>query len=252
MSSRTSTPGTSGAASGAAGSGDGSPATGAGGSSWRPLVIAGVIVLVAALVAGAMVLGSVLARPSTPTADSVDAGFSRDMRAHHSQAVQMSFLVRERTDDADVDQLALDILLTQQQQVGQMYAWLEDWGLPQSSSGDRMAWMSDASMGGMDRGDRDLGDMGDMGDMAGGMPGMASNAELQALEAAEGEDAERIFLQLMIPHHEAGVEMADYAVENASTGQVRLLAESISVAQQSELTVLNDLLDERGGPVTLS
>jgi uncharacterized protein (DUF305 family) len=46
--------------------------------------------------------------------------------------------------------------------------------------------------------------------------------------------------------------MADYAVENASTEQVRLLAESISVAQQSELTVLNDLLDERGGPVTLS
>ena len=174
----------------------------------------------------------------------MDAGFSRDMRAHHSQAVQMSFLVRERTDDADVDQLALDILLTQQQQVGQMYAWLEDWGLPQSSSEDRMAWMSDASMGGMD--------MGDMDGMSGGMPGMASNAELQALEAAEGEEAERIYLQLMIPHHEAGVEMADYAIENASTEQVRRLAESISAAQQAELTVLNDLLDERGGPVTLS
>ena len=84
------------------------------------------------------------------------------------------------------------------------------------------------------------------------MPGMASNAEFQALEAAEGEEAERIFLQLMIPHHEAGVEMADYAVENASTEQVRLLAESISATEQSELTVLNDLLDERGGPVTLS
>ena len=50
----------------------------------------------------------------------------------------------------------------------------------------------------------------------------------------------------------AGVEMADYAVANASTDQVRRLAESISIAQQSELTVLDDLLDERGGPVTLS
>ena len=77
-------------------------------------------------------------------------------------------------------------------------------------------------------------------------------AELQALEGASGEEAERIFLQLMIPHHEAGVEMADYAVENAETDQVRSLAESISAAQQSELTVLGDLLDERGGPVTLS
>ena len=206
------------------------------------------IVLVAAALAGALVLGAALGRPSTPTADSVDAGFSRDMRAHHSQAVQMSFLVRERSGDADVDQLALDILLTQQQQVGQMYAWLEDWGLPQASSADRMAWMSDSAMTGS--GEMSGMDMSD--DLPGGMPGMASNAELQALEAAEGEQAARIFLQLMIPHHEAGVEMADYAVENAETEQVRRLAESISAAQQSELTVLNDLLDERDGPVTLS
>ncbi len=205
------------------------------------MLVAGLIVLVAAGLAGALVLGSVLARPDTPTAGSVDAGFSRDMRAHHSQAVQMSFLVREATDDADVDQLALDILLTQQQQVGQMYAWLEEWGLPQSSSDDRMAWMGGS--GGMDM---------DMSSMPGGMPGMASNADLRTLEGARGERAARIFLQLMIPHHEAGVEMADYAVEHAETEQVRRLAESISVAQQSELTVLGDLLDERGGPVTLS
>ncbi len=212
----------------------------------RPFLVAGLIVVVAAALAGALLLGSVLARPDAPAADSVDAGFSRDMRAHHSQAVQMSFLVRERTDDADVDQLALDILLTQQQQVGQMYAWLEDWGLPQSSTEDRMAWMSDASMGGMDMEEMDRAEM------PGGMPGMASNAELQALEDARGERAARIFLQLMIPHHEAGVEMADDAVKHAGTDQVRLLARSISVAQQSELTVLNDLLDERGGPVSLS
>lgn len=215
--------------------------------SRRPLLVAGAVVLVAALVAGALVLGSLLSRPDVPSADSVDAGFSRDMRAHHSQAVQMSFLVREATDDADVDQLALDILLTQQQQVGQMYAWLEEWGLPQSSSSDRMAWMGHS-------GDMDMGgaEGTDMASMPGGMPGMASNADLQALEDARGERAERIFLQLMVPHHEAGVEMADYAVEHAGTEQVRQLAESISVAQQSELTVLNDLLDERGGPVTPS
>ncbi|QIK68203.1 DUF305 domain-containing protein [Nocardioides sp. HDW12B] len=214
------------------------------GSRRRPFLVAGLIVLVAAALAGALLLGSVLTRPDTPAADSVDAGFSRDMRAHHSQAVQMSFLVREATDDADVDQLALDILLTQQQQVGQMYSWLEQWGLPQSSSADRMAWMGHSS-------DMDMGG-GEMSAMPGGMPGMASNADLQALEGARGERASRIFLQLMIPHHEAGVEMADYAVEHAETEQVRQLAESISVAQQSELTVLNDLLDERGGPVTLS
>ena len=64
VSARTSTPGTSAPP-------PARPARGrlrrdrAGGSSRRPFLIAGVIVLVAALVAGAMLLGSVLARPDT-------------------------------------------------------------------------------------------------------------------------------------------------------------------------------------------
>jgi uncharacterized protein (DUF305 family) len=208
----------------------------------RALLVAAAVVAVAVAVAGGLALGAWLSGDPPPEEGSVDVGFARDMRDHHAQAVEMSFLVREGSDDPDVSQLALDIMLTQQQQVGQMYAWLEDWDLPQAGT-ERMAWMSGAS--GHEGHDMSEG-------MSGLMPGMATNAEMQTLEAATGQEAERVFLQLMIPHHEAGVDMADYAVEHAETDQVQRLAESISVAQQAELTVLNDLLDERGGPLELA
>src|SRR5690348_8354022 len=50
--------------------------------------------------------------PGGPRGDSADAGFARDMAAHHQQAVEMSFLVRDRTKDADVRRLAYDIANT--------------------------------------------------------------------------------------------------------------------------------------------
>ncbi|MHC5908965.1 DUF305 domain-containing protein, partial [Streptomyces sp. S6] len=36
----------------------------------------------------------------------VDAGFARDMAVHHQQAVEMSYIVRDRTDDEEVRRLA--------------------------------------------------------------------------------------------------------------------------------------------------
>ncbi|MGV9241012.1 DUF305 domain-containing protein, partial [Streptomyces nigra] len=44
-----------------------------------------------------------------PGADSADAGFARDMSVHHQQAVEMAYVVRDRTDDEDVRRLAYDI-----------------------------------------------------------------------------------------------------------------------------------------------
>ena len=48
--------------------------------------------------------------------------------------VAMSVLALERSNDEQVRTLARDILLTQQQQVGQMHAWLQAWSLPQTTT----------------------------------------------------------------------------------------------------------------------
>ncbi|WP_226925138.1 DUF305 domain-containing protein [Georgenia thermotolerans] len=203
----------------------------------RGMVVAAVVLLLAVAAVVGLIAGSRLAAgPQHPSTASVDAGFARDMGAHHAQAVEMSTIVRERTDDPATRSLALDIALTQQHQLGQMYGWLELWDLPQRSAEPVMAWMSDHTSHATVP-------------ETGLMPGMATRAELNQLSAAEGRDAERIFLQLMIPHHEAGVEMAEYAANKAEEPAVRHLATTMVRAQTAELTVLHDMLDERGGPL---
>ena len=67
---------------------------------------------------------------SGPGKDSPDVGFARDMMTHHAQAVDMATLLRDRTNDPEMWQLALDILLTQQAQIGQMQGWLTLWDGP--------------------------------------------------------------------------------------------------------------------------
>ncbi|MFP5315663.1 MAG: DUF305 domain-containing protein, partial [Actinomycetes bacterium] len=64
----------------------------------RVLLILGVVA-VAGLFALAFTAGRVAATPQSPGNDSPDAGFARDMQVHHSQAVEMSRIIREQTDD---------------------------------------------------------------------------------------------------------------------------------------------------------
>jgi len=188
---------------------------------WLLLVVA-----VAALAVGALG-GYWLGRGRVPAADSVDAGFARDMSLHHEQAVVMAGLVYDRSDDPAIRTLAYDILTTQQGQIGIMSGWLDAWGLAWTSSGPRMAWMGMPTEG--------------------LMPGMATAEQLAALRAAGGEAADVLFLQLMIPHHQGGVAMAAAAAENADQPMVRTMAASIVEAQQLEIDYMRELLAAKGG-----
>ncbi|WP_091066264.1 DUF305 domain-containing protein [Klenkia brasiliensis] len=194
-------------------------------------------VLVAVIAAGLLVIGGGLAvalgigRTDTPAADSVDAGFSLDMSHHHLQAVEMANLAPGRTTDPEVLSLAFDISQTQLNQVGRMQGWLTLWGLPITGPND-MSWMGssmhDHSSDGL-------------------MPGMATDDELTALRAATGNDFDVLFLQLMIRHHQGGLEMAQYGQAHASEAVVRGLAGSIVATQTAETTTMASMLAARGG-----
>lgn len=202
------------------------------------MVLAGGAVLLLAL--GLVVL--MLVRPSSsapaavsstaaPAEASADVGFARDMAVHHQQAVEMSFIVRDRTSDVAVRRLAYDIINTQANQRGMMLGWLEVWGRAKSSPGPPMAWMGHGVTA---RGDGAL------------MPGMATDAELDALRAAKGRDAEVRFLKLMTAHHRAGADMAQAAAASAGTDEIRNLASGMVLGQQSEIALMADMLKERG------
>lgn len=192
------------------------------------------VVVVAATVGLAVLVGARVGAPDLPGDDSADAGFLRDMQVHHAQAVEMSVVVRDGTDDPRVRQMALDIALGQQQQMGQMYALLAAWDLSQQpTSGEQMAWMSHDGHAAMSMGADGL------------MPGMATAAQLDELRDASGVEAERQWLRLMITHHEAGVEMAEAGEELATDPQVRRLAASMATAQAAETATMQEMLADR-------
>ncbi|MGA5215270.1 DUF305 domain-containing protein [Streptomyces cinereoruber] len=165
-----------------------------------------------------------------PVASAADTGFSRDMAVHHQQAVEMSFLVRDNTADEDVRRLAFDVINTQANQRGMMLGWLDMWQAPKVTSEGAMGWMEGHSAG--------------MAQTE--MPGMATRAQLEQLRTAKGKAAEVLYFQLMIPHHQGGVQMAEAAVKQAKGPQVKALAEGIVRAQQSEITLMQDMLAKRG------
>lgn len=164
-----------------------------------------------------------------PPADSDPAvTFARDMIAHHTQAVQMALILRDRTSDADLRQMALDIVLTQQAQIGQMQGWLEAWNLPFAGSRPPM---SDHT--------------GHGADMPPNM-GMAAAADVDSLRSLPAADMEVKFLQLMIRHHQGGVYMSEFALRQTARPEVVRLAQSIIASQTKEISVMQDLLKARG------
>ncbi|MFE0704826.1 DUF305 domain-containing protein [Streptomyces sp. NPDC058872] len=173
--------------------------------------------------------------PSTPVSSSADAGFARDMAVHHQQAVEMSFVVRDRTTDEAVRRLAYDIANTQANQRGMMLGWLDLWGLPKNESGvEPMAWMG-------------MGGSGDTGPLDGAlMPGMATDTQMDELRGASGREAEVLYLKLMTAHHKGGVHMAEGCVQKCSVDIERNLAQGMVDAQESEIKLMADMLKKRG------
>lgn len=211
---------------------------------WR----AAVILALTTLATGGMIValdrgsGSGSEQPGTPGEFSAEAGFARDMQVHHAQAVDMSVTIRDRSNDPMLRTVALDILTSQQQQLGQMYAWLELWGLPQTGEAEAMAWMADKA--GTHHGMPGVGDPADEVGSA-QMPGMATPDQLERLETTRGRRAEALWLRLLIRHHRAGVGMADAVLARTSHPEVRQLAQSMVSAQQSEIDQLRILLKDR-------
>jgi uncharacterized protein (DUF305 family) len=199
----------------------------------RPLAAGHVVVAVAVLAAVAALLLFWPRGPSTPGDRSPEAGFARDMQVHHDQAVQMAFVIRDETSDPTLRAIAFDIITTQQQQSGQMAAWLQSWGLSPTGTAPPMTWME---------GHTGHGAPGSA-PTPGVMPGMATAAQLAELESADGVRAERLFLTLMIAHHRGGVLMADAVLTTTEQPQVRRLATAIASSQRAEIEQMTELLD---------
>ncbi|MFG1720737.1 DUF305 domain-containing protein [Micromonospora chalcea] len=194
----------------------------------------GLPAVVAALVVGLLLgyAGGLLTPTLTrPGENSAEAGFARDMTAHHNQAVAMGLLAFSQGQDPEVRQVGVDIATGQQGEIGTMQTWLRSWKLDPTGEQAPMAWMSDG--GGLVKN--------------GLMPGMATPEEMAKLRSASGREFDVLFLQMMIRHHIGGVHMIDGILDQGRDDDVLAVAQVMKNTQQNDLTNLSAALKRLGG-----
>ncbi len=159
-----------------------------------------------------------------------DITFAQLMISHHEQAVQMADMALQQANSSEVTDLATQIKAAQDPEIGQMRGWLQQWGAPEQMDG----------MDGMDHGDMGHGDTDSGGQSAGGM---MSDADMGALGNASGADFDRMWLTMMIAHHEGAIKMAEQVKAESTNPDVTALADAIVAGQKKEIDTMQQLLD---------
>jgi uncharacterized protein (DUF305 family) len=155
-----------------------------------------------------------------------DVRFMQDMIRHHAQALEMTRLVAERTEDGSIRRVAQRIDASQQDEIATMRRWLEARG--------------EATAPGAAHAGHQL------------MPGMLTPEAMAALAAARGEDFDRLFLESMIRHHEGALVMVRDLFAMGGAGrepELYRFATHVDADQRAEIARMRSMLnqnDERG------
>jgi uncharacterized protein (DUF305 family) len=168
-----------------------------------------------------------------------DISFMQGMIMHHSQAVEMTDLMRTRTHNKTLLALGQRISISQSDEIGYMKQWLGDRGKPVSMS---MA-MDMKGMGDMKGMKHDM----DMSSMA-PMPGMLTPQQMKALAKATGPSFDRLFLTGMIQHHTGALVMVEDLFDTPGAGQDNVLfdfATDIDNTQRAEIRIMQGMLKDK-------
>jgi uncharacterized protein (DUF305 family) len=151
-----------------------------------------------------------------------DIAFAQQMIPHHQQAVEMAMVVPSQTGNQRILDLADGIRRAQDPEIQTMTGWLRVWGAPAPSSAMGHDGMPNT----------------DHGTMAGSM----SADDMAKLGEVKDAEFDRLWLELMIRHHQGAVDMAKTELAQGSDVDAKQLAQRIVDAQQSEITTMNALL----------
>ncbi|MDH6627718.1 uncharacterized protein (DUF305 family) [Streptomyces sp. LBL] len=151
-----------------------------------------------------------------------DVDFATEMIQHHRQAVAMADLAADGASAPEVKSLATKIKGAQDPEIKTMSGWLTSWGeeVPEDMS----------SMPGMEH------------DMSSAMPGMMSSEDMGKLKKASGAEFDKMFLDMMVQHHEGAVEMAKTEKAKGKYGPATKLADDVITAQTAEIGQMNKML----------
>ena len=156
-----------------------------------------------------------------------DVRFMRGMIAHHGQALEMTALVPARTPREDLRILARRIEVSQRDEIATMRRWLQDRGEAVPSAEEHA---HHAGMAGMRHE---------------AMPGMLTPEEMARLSAATGAEFERLFLELMIRHHQGALSMVAELLATPGAAQEAdtfRFASDVDADQRAEIARMRAML----------
>lgn len=164
---------------------------------------------------------------STGQHNDADVTFAQMMIEHHRGAIEMADLAPSRAASDKVKQLAAKIKAAQAPEIEQMSGWLTAWGTGPAASSSAMGSMSGMAQG---------------SSTSSAMPGMMSGEQMTQLTAATGAAFDKMFLQLMIAHHQGALEMSKTEKTSGQNPDAQALADSIISSQTAEIATMQELL----------
>lgn len=165
-----------------------------------------------------------------PPSSTKNVEFMQGMIMHHAQAVEMTALIKDRTENKELRLLGDRISHSQSEEMNFMKRWLTARGEStemKAMPGMKMSGMSTSGLL---------------------MPGMLTKEQMEALRKAKGAEFDRLFLQGMIQHHKGALDMVKEMFETSGAGQDAELfnfATDVDSGQRAEIRIMETMLGEK-------
>ncbi len=152
-----------------------------------------------------------------------DVRFMQAMIGHHAQALEMTALLPARTERDDMRLLGQRIEASQADEMELMRQWLDDRGagVPEAHAHH--------------------------GAGAALMPGMLTPEEMSRLAGSQGAEFDRLFLEMMIKHHQGALVMVRDLFATAGAGQeadIFAFTSDVDADQRIEIARMGYMLQE--------
>jgi uncharacterized protein (DUF305 family) len=215
--------------------------------SWRPLGVIVVLTAAAACRTGSGSGAPAIIQPGAPGeaskviraeqardlskvgATPADVKFMQGMIHHHAQAIDMTELLKTRTNSEDMKKLGMRIQVSQTDEIKMMQRWLQTHG--EEAPDPHAMHMPGMIMPGMDHGPM--------------MPGMLTPEEMAHLAGLKGTAFDRYFLEGMIKHHGGAISMVKELFASPGAGQdsnIYAFASDVVADQQMEIDRMSGML----------
>ena len=152
-----------------------------------------------------------------------DTKFMQGMIMHHAQALDMTELVDERSENPELLTLAKRIEVSQEDEIKSMQNWLKERN--QEVTAVHAHHAQDAKL----------------------MPGMLSPQEMTSLQQARTNAFDKLFLELMIKHHHGALIMVKELMKNDGAAQESIMfafATDIGADQKMEIERMAEMVSK--------